>query len=91
MIIKRTHFGFLLVLILVLSFIIPGQVFAAMPEQDHVSPRESYYLTSYSAYVYPAGNGQIQVYYDVTGTHIMDDIGALSIKIFESTDNSNWN
>ncbi len=73
---------------LVISFILPGTVWAAIPEKAET--KESAYLAGYSAYVYPAGSGKIQVYYDVTGTHIMEDIGSLSIKIYESTDNSSW-
>lgn len=52
--------------------------------------RASYYLSSYQAYVYPAGNGEIQVWFSVTGVTYMDEIGALSIHIYESSDNSTW-
>ncbi len=74
--------------VLVIVFAIPGHAYAANP--DTVNPAASHYLTSYSAYVYPAGSGKIQVYYDVTGTHTMENIGALSVEIYESTDNSSW-
>ena len=52
--------------------------------------RASYYLSSYQAYVYPAGSGEIQVWFSVTGVNYMDDLGALSIEIYESKDNSSW-
>ena len=52
--------------------------------------RASYYLSSYQAYVYPAGSGEIQVWFSVTGVDYMDDIGALWIEVYESTDNSTW-
>ena len=55
-----------------------------------VEPRASDYLSGYSAYVYPAGWGKIQVWFDVTGTGDMDEIGALDIKIYESKDNETW-
>ena len=55
-----------------------------------VSSRASYYLDSYNAYIYPAGLGKIQVYFSVTGVNYMDDIGALTIRIYESTDNETW-
>lgn len=55
-----------------------------------VQPRASDYLSSYNAYVYPAGSGKVQVYFSVTGTDYMDELGVLSIKIYESTDNSTW-
>lgn len=55
-----------------------------------VEARASYYLDSYQAYVYPAGSGEIQVWFSVTGVDYMDDIGALSIEIYESVDNATW-
>ena len=55
-----------------------------------VEPRASYYLTSYNAYPYSAGLGKIQIWFDVTADTYMDDLGSLSIEIYESTDNSTW-
>ena len=55
-----------------------------------VEPRASDYLEAYSAYIYPAGWGKVQVWFDVTGTGYMDEIGALNIKLYESTDNETW-
>lgn len=76
--------AFMLAIILVIpSF---GNVAAA----ETIQPRASAYLTSYCAYVYLPGNGQVQVHFDVTGTGYMDELGALSIAIYESTDGTNW-
>lgn len=69
--------------ILVFTCICPVTAFA-------VEPRASYYLDSYSAYTYPAGSGKIQVYFSVVGAGDMDEIGALRVAIYESTDNVNW-
>ena len=55
-----------------------------------VESRSSLYLDSYSAYVYPAGWGKVQVWVSVDGTNYMDEIGALEIQLFESKDNENW-
>lgn len=55
-----------------------------------VESRASYYLSGYGAYVYPAGWGKVQVWFEVDGTNDMDEIGALEIQLFESTDNENW-
>lgn len=55
-----------------------------------VEPRASNYLSSYNAYIYPAALGKIQVWFTVTGVNYMDDIGTLTIQIFESTDQVNW-
>ena len=55
-----------------------------------IEPRASDYLFSYTAYVYPAGWGKVQVWFDVTGVGDMDEIGALNIQIYESKDNETW-
>lgn len=78
----------LFALLLVFSFLVP--VCAQAAETAPVQPRASAYLSSYGAYVYLPGNGQVQVYFDVVGTNVMDELGALSIKIYESTDGINW-
>ena len=57
---------------------------------DPVQPCASYYLTSYSAYVYVSPTGEVQVWFDVVGTGDMDEIGALSILLYESSDGVNW-
>lgn len=75
-------------LLLIFSLIVPVYANAAVVET--VQPRASAYLDNYGAYVYLPGNGQVQVYFNVTGTGYMDELGALSIKIYESTDGVNW-
>ena len=75
-------------LLLIFSLIVPVYANAAVVET--VQPRASAYLDNYGAYVYLPGNGQVQVYFNVTGTGYMDELGALSISIYESTDGVNW-
>lgn len=75
-------------LLLILSLTVPVYANAAVAET--IQPRASAYLDNYGAYVYLPGNGEVQVYFNVTGTGTMDEIGALSIKIYESTDGTNW-
>lgn len=58
--------------------------------EDTVQPRASDYLSSYNAYVYSAGWGNIRVYFNVTGYGYLEAIGALSIDIYESKDNETW-
>lgn len=81
-------FGILMLLIFTSSFI--SMNVSAMS----VQPYASYYLDSYSAYVYPAGNSLVQVYFDVEGTGYMDELGALTIELYEcptnSSDISDW-
>jgi hypothetical protein len=55
-----------------------------------MEPRASYYLDSYQAYPYSAGLGKIQIYFNVTGVMDLDDIGAIRLSIYESTDQINW-
>ena len=75
-------------LILVIVLLIPVIGNAAATEVIH--PRASAYLTSYGAYVYLPGDGEVRVYFNVTSTDDMDELGALSIAIYESTDGVNW-
>lgn len=85
---KRTPFIRLIALALVVFFIIPTNICAT--EMDNITSRASYYLTSYNTYTYNAALGKIRVYFHVTGVDYMDEIGVLDIKIYESTDNTNW-
>ena len=55
-----------------------------------VESRASDYLSAYSAYVYPSGWGNVEVWFEVDGTRDMDEIGALEIQLYESKDNSTW-
>ena len=80
---KKYLFIRIIAILLIVSCILPVNALA-------VEPRASDYLSSYSAYVYRAGWGKIQVWFDVTGTGDMDEIGSLAIWIYESTDNENW-
>ena len=70
-------------LLLVIVLILPVNALA-------MESRSSLYLHGYSAYVYPAGWGKIQVWFEVDGVDDMDEIGALEIRIFESKDQESW-
>ena len=70
-------------LLLVITIVLPVSVMAT-------EPRSSLYLHSYSAYVYPAGWGKVQVWVTVDGTGYMDEIGALEIQLYESKDSETW-
>ena len=82
--IKRKEMLFkVTILILVVALVCPVGVNA-------VEPRASDYLHMYSAYIYPAGWGKVQVWFSVDGTGYMDEIGALEIYLYESKDNEYW-
>lgn len=75
---------------LVLIFVLTLPMVANAAVVTPVQPCASDYLTSYNGYVYPAGNGQLQIWFTVTGSGTMDDIGCLTIQVYESSDNSTW-
>ena len=75
-------------MLLVMALALPMGAQAAVAET--VQPCASLYLESYNAYIYAAGSGKIQVWFTVTGTSYLEALGALTIQIYESTDNSNW-
>lgn len=85
---KRAVFIRFLALFLIVALVMP--IGAEAAEAEILQPYASSYLSSYGAYTYPAGSGKVQVYFHVFGTDYMDELGALSIKIYESTDNSTW-
>ena len=84
---KRNIFIRIIAMILVVVIFTPVHVKAT---SSVPSPKASYYLDSYNTYIYPAGWGKVQVWFTVTGITYMDDIGALTIKVYESTDQENW-
>ena len=81
--IKTSRFFRIAALTLAIVLLLPISAMA-------VEQRSSLYLDSYSAYIYPAGWGKVQVWFEVDGIDYMDEIGALEIWIYESKDNENW-
>lgn len=61
---------------------------AAVPET--ISPMASAYLAAYNAYICPMDDGELQIWFSVTGTGTQDYLGALIVQLYESTDNKNW-
>ena len=77
-----------IILCLVFAFVIPAPANAATVEP--IMPMASYYLDSYNTYICDIGNGNIEIWFSVMGTGDMDEIGTLSIYLYESSDNSTW-
>ena len=73
---------------LVIALTVPLSVSAAQSEP--IMPLASYYLDAYNTYICDMGNGRLEIWFDVMGTGDMDEIGVLSIKLYESSDNTNW-
>jgi len=80
---KRSVTIKLIAILLLAVMLLPIQALA-------VESRASAYLSGYSAYIYPAGWGKVQVWFEVDGTDYMDEIGTLEIQIYESKDNATW-
>ena len=78
----------LLIFVLICSLLVPCTGYAT--ETNPVPPRASAYLTSYNTYIYRTSSNEIQVWFTVVGDTTMDEIGALSFILQESSDNSNW-
>lgn len=78
----------LIAIVLIITLIAPINAFAS--SEVNVEPRASDYLNSYNTYLYRPGWGKIRVYFNVTGVDYMDEIGTLTIRIYESTDNETW-
>lgn len=74
------------ILILVIGLIVPMGAYASVVETDQT--RASAYLSYYTSYVYSAGGGLVQVWFSVGGNDYLDEIGALSIELYECSTNS---
>lgn len=74
--------------ILVMALMMPVGVSAAVPET--VMPYASHYLMCYTAYVCAMGNGDLEIWFEVTGTGFQEYLGVLTIYLYESTDGVNW-
>ena len=85
---KRTRLMKAVAIILVMALMMPVNVNAAMPET--VMPMASAYLAGYTAYVCATGSGEVEIWFEVTGTGTQEYLGVMSIYLYESTDNVNW-
>ena len=83
---RKNTIARIIAVLLVIVLVVPMEVSAS------TQPRASYYLSSYNAYVYLPGDGEVRVYFNVLGTDDMDELGTLFIQIYEcSTNSSNLN
>lgn len=87
---KRPHYFARRVFAMILIVILLVPVCAQAAVINPVQPYASLYLNTYNAYVYPAGSGLIQVYFSANSADYLDELGCLSVSIYESTDNSTW-
>ena len=73
---------------LILAATLLGSMCINASAVEVIQPRASEYLSVYGAYVYPAGNSLLQVYFNAQGTGYEDELGALSFEIYECSTNS---
>ena len=85
---KESCFMKAVVFILVIALLMPVSAHAAMPET--IMPMASAYLAGYTAYVCAMGNGELEIWFEVTGTDFQEYLGVTTIFLYESTDNVNW-
>ena len=85
---KKPCFMKAVVVILVIALMMPVSGNAAMPET--VMPLASAYLACYTAYICAMGNGELEIWFEVTGTRTQEDMGVLTIYLYEATDNVNF-
>ena len=85
---KSTLLIKLVAILLIVALCTPTTAQAAMPET--ASPMASDYLMEYTAYICAMGGGDLEIWFEVTGTNYWADIGALTVSLYESTDNSNF-
>lgn len=85
---KKSCFMKAVVVILVIALMMPVSVNAAMPET--AMPLASAYLAAYTAYVCAMGGGDLEIWFEVTGTRTQEYLGVVVIYLYESTDNENW-
>ena len=72
----------LVALILIAALITPLNVNAA---ENEIRPYARNYLTAYNTYICDKGNGLHEIWFEVMGTGDMDEIGTLSIELYEVT------
>ena len=75
-------------LLLVLSSLLSGTAFAAMPET--MDPLASNYIKGKTSYLSPVGSGRVQIHFDVKATGMMDKLGVKTIEMYESTNQTTW-
>lgn len=78
----------LMAVLLVISLTVPCYASAAAVEP--VQPLASNYLRWYDVGIRTMGDGKLEVWFEVTATNVMDEVGAMSIRLYESSDQTTW-
>ena len=86
---KKNRF-FIKVIAATLAVILFAPVPTHAATSENIMPLASAYLASYTSYICAMGDGELQVWFRVTGTGTQEYIGVLSVRLYESTDNETW-
>lgn len=76
---KHSLFRTTIVLLLVLTMALP----VSAAGSNVAVPFASNYIDGYNSYICDMGGGQFQIWFEVCGVGLMDEIGTLSIKLYE--------
>ena len=97
---KKRPFSSTIIALLVVVCLIQISPLALASADDYVlvnsafsqddGSRASLYILSHAAYVYPEGNGKVSVWFEITGTGKMDEIGSTLIILYERIGSSSW-
>lgn len=80
---------FALLCVMIIGCIVPTSSFAALPNEEELSPHASAYLTEYTAWAVRSSSNQVYVYYDVTGNGTVGCLGA-KLVVIQMKDGSSW-
>lgn len=75
-------------LVLVMAMVVSVPVYAA--EQEEATPYSSAFFASYSTYLYKISSIQFEVWFEVSATGKMTELGVSQIKVQRSADKENW-
>ena len=87
---KQKHAILMRIISFILVISLASPLYASAASTEGIQPRASDYLSSYNTYICAMGNGKLQIWYTVVGMDDMDEIGVLNIRLYESSDKTNW-
>lgn len=77
-------------LLLPVLLLTTASVYAAEPSDMGIQPLSSDYLRKADGFINTTDEGLVRIYFTVTGTEIMDTIGATTITLQQSSNGSSW-
>ena len=84
---KKTQIKAISIILIIIMCLTPTAS-AASISPDSIN--SSLYLAAYGADMYAEGGGEVSIWFDVTATGTMDEVGALTIILQQSTNGTTW-